>query len=155
MCIHVSLLNDEQMSNKVRVVRTNLINMFQLCTVSIKIYIYISMYSIYIYIYMWYTCDLSKNKLLKSWDLQNFTRGDRIFIPIPSWVNPRSWKAVSWGLQQLTGGTTPKIALVTWYRFCIFEAQWRLVTEGFLGLDSIELQQIWVYDLSFVGLYLC
>lgn len=26
--------------------------------------------------------------------------------------------------------------------FAVFEAQWRLVTEGFLGLDSIELQQI-------------
>lgn len=54
MCIHVSLQNDEQMSNKVRVVRTNLINMFQLCTVSIKImYIYIYLLQ-YIYIY---TCD--------------------------------------------------------------------------------------------------
>lgn len=32
MSIHVSLLNDEQMSNKVRVVHTNLINMFQVRT---------------------------------------------------------------------------------------------------------------------------
>lgn len=53
MCIHVSLQNDEQMSNKMRVVRTNLINMFQLCTVSIKflfIYIYIYLCTVYIYI---------------------------------------------------------------------------------------------------------
>ena len=57
MCIHVSLQNDEQMSNKMRVVRTNLINMFQLCTVSIKIvYIYIYIYvTVNIYIY---TCDM-------------------------------------------------------------------------------------------------
>ena len=57
MCIHVSLLNDEQMSNKVRVVRTNLINMFQLCTVSIKflfIYIYIYLCTVYIYIHVIY-----------------------------------------------------------------------------------------------------